>query len=123
MFFDLLMKGHQRRRDSDMYKPNGLDRKRRQTQFENYKLIAEVNTELLASNLFTERELPRKLELAQSYINESHQWEELGDQTKSHDALTNANIMIVEVGAVIKYILSQDTAADDSDLLLDHSSA
>ena len=57
-----------------MYKPNGLDRKSIQIQLENYKLIAEVNQELLDENLFAKAELPGKLALGQSYINESHQW-------------------------------------------------
>ena len=67
-----------------MDKPNGLDRKCLQTQLENYKLIAEANTELLGENLFAKAEFLGKLELVQRYINESHQWEELGDQAKSH---------------------------------------
>jgi len=104
-----------------MYKPKGLDRKSLQTRLETYKLIAEVNTELFVENLFTKAELPRKLELAQSYISESYQWEELGDPTKSHDALTNADMMIMEVGAEIKYVLSQDISSDDSDLQPDQS--
>ena len=106
-----------------MYKPNGLDRKSLQTQLENCKLIAEVNQELLDKNLFTKEELPGKLELAQSYINESHQWEESGDQVKSHDALTTANTIIVEISAVIKNILYQETSSDDSSFQLDQSSA
>jgi hypothetical protein len=60
-------------RDSDMDKPNGLDRKCLQTQLENYKLIAEVNTELLDEDLFAKAEFLGKLELAQRYINESRQ--------------------------------------------------
>ena len=114
---------YQRRRDSDMHKPNGLDRKSLETQLENYKVIAEVNPEVIDKNLFTKAELSRNLELAQSYIIESHRWEELGDQTKSHYALTNANIAILEISAVIKYILYQDTFWNDSYLQLDQSSA
>jgi hypothetical protein len=106
-----------------MYKPNGLDRKNLQTQLENYKLIAEVNTELLDKNLFTKEELPGKLELAQSYINESHQWEGLGDQDRSHEALSTANLIIVEISAVVKHILYQATFSDDSSLYGDQSSA
>lgn len=106
-----------------MDQPNHLDRKRLQTQLENYKLITEVNKELLDENLFTRRELPGKLELAQSFINESHQWEELGDPSKSHVALTNANIIIVEVGVVIKLILHQASTLDDSSLQRDQSTA
>ena len=88
-----------------MDKPNGLDRNCLQTQLENYKLIAEVNTELLDENLFTEEEFLGKLELAQRYLNESYQWEELGDQTKSHETLSNAHEIIVKVGTVIKHLL------------------
>ena len=110
-------------RDSDMYKPNGLDRKRLQTQLENCKLIAEVNQEMLDNCLFTKEELPEKLELAQSFLNGSRQWEELGDQTKSHDSLTTANIIIIEISAVIKHMLYHDTSSDDSSLRLDQSSA
>ena len=99
-----------------MDKPNGLDRKCLQTQLENYKLIAEVNTELLDENLFTEAEFLEKLELAQRYLNESHKWEELGDQTKSHETLSNAQEIIVKVGTVIKHLLYQDSFLDDSNL-------
>ena len=48
-----------------MYKPNGLDRQSLQTPLENYKLIAEVNQELLDINQFTKGDIPGKLELAQ----------------------------------------------------------
>lgn len=104
-----------------MYRLNCVDWKSLQTQLENYKLIVEVNPELFDKNLFTKKELPRNLELAQSYINESHQWEELDDQTKSQYALTNANIIVVEIGAVIKHILYRDTFLDDSNLQLAQS--
>jgi hypothetical protein len=106
-----------------MYKPNGLDRKSLQTQLENCKLITEVNKELLDENLFIKEELPRKLELAQIYINEARKWEELGNQIKSHDALTTANIIIIELSAVIKHILYQDTFSDDSRLQPGQNSA
>lgn len=99
-----------------MYKPNGLDRRCLQTQLENYRLIAEVNPELLDENLFTKEELAKKVDLAQSCINESYQWEELGDQTKSHNALSDANMIIVELNMVIKYLLGQDTFLNDSNL-------
>lgn len=99
-----------------MDKPNGLDRKCLQTRLENYKLIAEVNTELFDENLFAKAEVLGKLELAQRYINESHRWEELGDQTKSHSTLSNANIISVEAGAVIECLLYQDTFLDDRNL-------
>jgi hypothetical protein len=104
-----------------MYKPNGLDRKSLQTQLENYKLIAEVNQELLDENLFTKGELPGKLELAQSYINQSREWEELGDQPNSDDALTSANLIIVEVGAVVKLVLNQVISSSNRSLQLDQS--
>lgn len=63
-----------------MYKPNGLDRNSLQIQLENYKLITEVNLELLDEYQVTQGELPGKLELAQSYINQSREWEELSAQ-------------------------------------------
>lgn len=55
-----------------MNKPNGSDRNCLQTQSENEKLIADVNTKLLEENLFTEEEFLGKLELAQRYLNELH---------------------------------------------------
>lgn len=99
-----------------MDKPNGLDWRSLQAQLETYKLIAEVNTELLDENLFAKAEFLGMLELAQRYINESRQWAELGDQTKSRGTLSNANIVIVEAGAVIKHLLYQDPFWDDSNL-------
>lgn len=99
-----------------MNKPNGSDRNCLQTQSENEKLIADVNTKLLEENLFTEEEFLGKLELAQRYLNELHWWEELGDQTKSHETLSNANIIIVEAGAVIKCLVYQDSFWDNSNL-------
>lgn len=102
-----------------MYKPNGLDRNSLQIQLENYKLITEVNLELLDEYQFTQGELSGKLELAQSYINQSREWEELGDQPKSHDALTSANLIIVEVGAVIRLVLNQVISSDNGSLQLD----
>jgi hypothetical protein len=105
-----------------MYKPNGLDRQSLQIQLENFILIAEVNDELLDKNLFTNEELPGKMELAQNYINESRQWDELGDQAKCHDSLTTGSIIMMEIGAVIKHILYQDTPSDDSSLQRDQSS-
>ena len=106
-----------------MDKPNGLDRRSLQTELENCKLIAEVNLELLDRDWFTQEQLAKELGLAQSYINESYQWEELGDQTKSHYALTEANIIILEIRSVIKHTLYQDTFLDDSNLQLGQSSA
>jgi len=99
-----------------VYKPNGLDRNSLQIQLENYKLITEVNLELLDEYQVTQGELPGKLELVQSYINQSREWEELGDQTKSHAALTSANLIIVELGAVIKLVLNQVISSDNGSL-------
>jgi hypothetical protein len=99
-----------------MDKPNGLEMKSLQTQLENYKLIAEVNTELLDENEFPGVEFLGKLELAQGYLNEAQQWEEAGDQTHSHSALSNANMMIEEAGALIKHLLYQDSFWDDGNL-------
>lgn len=104
-----------------MDKPDGLDRNGLQTQLDNYKLISEVNLELLEQYQFTKGELPGKLELAQSYINQSRAWEKLGDQSKCHDALASANLILVEVGAVIKLVLNQVVSSDESDLQLDQS--
>jgi hypothetical protein len=100
-----------------MEKSNGLDRKSLQTQLENYSLIIEVNTDSKDQSIFAKGELDKKLELAQSYLNESHQWEATGDQTKSHDALCNANIIIGEISAVIRHILNQNILLDDRGLL------
>ena len=104
-----------------MYKPNGLDRKSLQIQLENYKLITEVSLDLFDENLFAKGELPGKLELAQCYINQSREWEEVGDQPKSHEALTSANLLIVEVGAVIKLVLHQNISSDTGSLQLGQS--
>jgi hypothetical protein len=104
-----------------MYKPNGLDRNSMQIKLENYKLITEVNLELLDKYQVSQGELPGKLELAQSYINQSREWEELGDQPKSHDALTSADLVIVEVGSVIKLVLNQVISSDNGSLQLDQS--
>ncbi len=104
-----------------MYKPNGLDRNSLQIQLENYKLITEVNVELLDEYQFTTGELPGKLELAQSYMNQSREWEGLGDQPKSNDSLTSANLIIGEVGVVIKLVLSQVISWDYGSLQRDQS--
>jgi hypothetical protein len=100
-----------------MTNADSLDRKNLQIQLDNYKLIVEVNTDLEEESLFAKDGLAKKLELAQSYLNDSDDWGELGDWTKSHDALSNANIIIGQIGAVIKHILNQDILLDDSDLL------
>ena len=102
-----------------MYKANGLDRKNLQIQLENYKLIAEVSPELLDEYQFAKGELPGKLELAQIYLNQSFECEESGDQSKSHDALASANILIVEVGAMLKLVLHQSISSDTDGLQLD----
>ena len=84
-----------------------------QIKLENYKLITEVNLELLDKYQVSQGELPGKLELAQNFLNQSREWEELGDQTKSHAALTSANLIIVELGAVIKLVLNQVISSDN----------
>lgn len=106
-----------------MYKPFGLDRRSLQTQLDNCKLITEVNKEVLDKNLFTKEELSVKLKLAQNYINEARQWEELGDQNNCNESLTTASIIIVEISAVIKHVLYQDTLSDDGSLQPDQNSA
>ena len=104
-----------------MQQRNGLDRKSLQTQLENYKLIIEVNTDLADESLFAKEELPKKLELAQSYLNDSDQWGTLRDRTKSYNTLINANMIVEKITAVLKHILNQDTYVDDSNLPLDQS--
>ena len=117
---DSLLWARQPRYDT-MHQQNGLDRKNLQTQLENYKLIVEVNTDLEDESLFAKAELAKKLELAQSYLDGSDEWEKLGDWTKSYDALNNANMIIEEIAAVLKNILNQDAYVDDSNLPLDQS--
>ena len=99
-----------------MYKPNGLDRRSLQTQLDDCKLLAEVNQELFHRKGFSQEQFANELGSAQSYLNEAYQWEELGDHTKSHDALTDANIIIVGTTVLIKRILYQDSFLDDSNL-------
>ena len=106
-----------------MDKPNGLDWKSLQVQLENYKLILDVNTDWIDESILAREELAEKLELAQSYLNESHQWGEEGDQTKSYDALRNVKIVIMEVGAVIRHLLYQDSFLAESHLNLGQISA
>jgi len=84
-------------------------------------LITEVNLELFDEYQFAKGELPGKLELAQIYLNQSRQWEELGDQPKSHDALTSANLILVEVRAMFNLVLNQVISSDDSSLQLDQN--
>jgi hypothetical protein len=105
-----------------MDKPNGLDRKHLQTELEACKLIAEVNQELIDRNGFTQEQLANELGSAQSYIDESYQWEELGDRTKSHDALTDARIIILGITVLIKHILDQDSSLDDRNVQQGHIS-
>jgi hypothetical protein len=99
-----------------MDKPDGLDRKHLQTELEACKLIAEVNLELLDKNGLTQEQVANELGSAQGYLNESYQWDELGDQAKSHYALTEANIVIQGIRVVIKRILYQDSLLDDGNL-------
>ena len=101
-------------RDRDMDKPNGLDRRSLQTQLEDFKLIAQVNQGWFDRNGFTQEQISHELGSAQNYINESYRWEELGDQTKSHYALTDANTIILGIGVVFKRMLDEDTFIDDS---------
>jgi hypothetical protein len=98
-----------------MHQPEGLDRKGLQAQLQNYKLIVDIYADLQDQSLFAKEDLPKKLELAQSYLNESDEWGKRGDPTKSYDALSDANLIILEITAVLKYILYQDTRLDDGD--------
>jgi len=104
-----------------MYKPNGLDRKSLQIQLENYKLITELSPELLDEFQFAKGELPGKLELAQIYLNQSRECEESGDKPQPYDALASANILIVEVGAMLKLLLHQNIPSNMDNLHLDQS--
>lgn len=106
-----------------MDKPNGLDRKSLQTQLETYRLILDVNTDWKEESIFATEEIAKKLELAQSYMEESHQWAEVGDQAKSYDSLRHATVVIVEVGAVIKHLLYQGSFLAASNLQVGQISA
>jgi hypothetical protein len=99
-----------------MHQLNDLDRKSLQTQLENYKLIVDVNTDMEEQSMFAKEGFAKKLELAQSYLNDSDEWGKLGDRTNSYDALSSANMIIVEVGSEITRILAENTSPDDSDL-------
>ncbi len=99
-----------------MHQPNGLDTKSLQTHLKNYELIIVVNTDLAGESIFAKEELAKKLELAQSYLNDSEEWREQGDRTRCQDALSNANLIIVEVGSVITRVLAENASSDDSDL-------
>jgi hypothetical protein len=99
-----------------MHKPNGLDRKSLQTQLENYKLIVDVNTDLEEESLFATDGLAKKIELAQTYLNDADEWGKRGEQTKYYEALSNANIIIVEISVAIGHLLNQDNRSDDNNL-------
>jgi hypothetical protein len=100
-----------------MNNANSLDRKNLQIQLDNYKLIVEVNTDLEEESLFDKDGLAKKIELAQSYLDDADEWGKLDDQTKTYDALSNANIIILEIRAVIRHLLNPDFLLDDNDLL------
>jgi len=94
-----------------MSDPNTLDRERLLMQLENYRIIIHVNINLPGGSLFAKDELDKKLDLAQSHINQSYEWEKLSDQAKYNDALSHANMIILEVGSVI--MRGGNTSPDD----------
>ena len=96
-----------------MEKLNGLDSRSLQIQLEIYRLILDVHPDWKGESIFAKEELAEKLELAQSYMNESHPRGELDEQAKSYDALRSAKTVIVEVGAVIEHLLYQDSCLVD----------
>jgi hypothetical protein len=101
--------------DNYMSDPNILDRERLLMQLENYRVIIHVNINSAGESLFAKDELDKKLDLAQSHINQSYEWEKLGDQAKYNDALSHANMIILEVGSVITHFRAGNTSPDDRD--------
>ena len=106
-----------------MDRPNGLDRNSLQIQLENYRLILDVNTDWKDESLFTKEELAEKLQVAQSHLNQANRWGEAGDPARSYDELRKAGIVILEIGAVVKHLLYQDTLVADPGLHLDQLTA
>ena len=90
-----------------MIEPTSPDGKQLRSQLEDYKLIVEVNQDLLDKNISSRDDLAAKLAAAQGFID---QLEQPGEEVDYHAALNDAIQIIEEIRIVIKVVLSQDTS-------------
>lgn len=92
-----------------MYNNDGSDRRYLEVQLANYKLILEVNSDLLVNNQPLRDQIRNCMGMLESCLGEMDKGEG-NNPTKYNNSLSEANKALEEIKALIKRMLNQDTS-------------
>lgn len=90
---------------SKQYDKRGLH-----TQFGEYKLVVDANSDLLIDDCLLEEQILHRMMMFECYLRERDMWEKTNDQIRYDQALDQANLL-VRIGDVIKQMLDKDYSA------------
>ncbi len=95
--------------------PSGFDKSELLRQLDNYKLIIEVNSELLEENPVLEEQVRCEMVMIERELGEMNMWEETHVQTKYRYSLDEANRILDALRNLIEQMLGDgDLSSDDS---------
>jgi hypothetical protein len=98
-----------------MYENNGFDQNHLLVQLQNFKLILQVNSELLENNQDLRELISQAMVMLESHLNELDKWGR-NDPTHYNTSLDQANKILEEIKFLIGRMLNQDTLPHNDSL-------
>ena len=93
-----------------MYEPNSLDKKNLFVQFENFKLIFEVNSDLMRVDPLLKEKISHRIGLLKNHLDDLEMWEMTDSQTKYDNLIAQANRIVEEIKVLIEQMLNQENS-------------
>jgi hypothetical protein len=90
------------------------DRKDLLMQLENYRLILDVNADLLASDPLLGEKIDYTLGMLNGHLDQLNRWEQTGDSTNYEFSIDQASRLLLEIrGFVVKMLGDQEPSSTD----------
>jgi hypothetical protein len=97
-----------------MHENNGFDQNHLLVQLENFKLILQVNSELVENDQSLRESMSYAIEMLERHLNELDKWER-NEPTQYNTSLDQANKILEELKFLLKRLFNQDnTPGNDS---------
>lgn len=103
---------------SNMYEYNGFDQDHLLVQHENFKLILQVNSELLENDQDLRELISHAMAALEGYLNELDKWGR-SDPNNYNTSLDRANKILEEIKFLIERMLNQDTSPHNGSLQIE----
>ena len=91
-----------------MPKLEDLDKRSVLSQLKNYKLIVDINSDLLDDDRLLRQQIIHRIGMLESCLNEMEMWERTKDITKYNQSLDQASKLLEGISTLINQMLDND---------------